>query len=171
MAKYSTGEVSGARASMHRFAIFCMAGVRTIIFDDRDGLVRLLELSFAISPARDRRSLSAGPSADKRNPDRKRGVGGPEICLGMGSYRSRSALVRLEIGGDLNLPNGMLLMGALGDGKPRLRRIEATYRKTTKQDSRVRGLLAGDSKPEIAASVCRVSSNGDWCSQDRPLPI
>ena len=49
MAKYSTGEVSAARASMHRFAIFCMAGVRTIIFDDRDGLVRLLELSFAIS--------------------------------------------------------------------------------------------------------------------------
>ena len=45
MAKYSTGEASGARASMHRFAIFCMAGVRTIILDDRDGLVRLLELS------------------------------------------------------------------------------------------------------------------------------
>ena len=143
MAKYSTGEVSGARASMHRFAIFCMAGVRTIIFDDRDGLVRLLELSFAISPARDRRSLSAGPSADKRNPDRKRGVGGPEICLGMGSYRSRSVLVRLEIGGDLNLPNGMLLMGALGDGKPRLRRIEATYRQTHRQDSRDCDLLAG----------------------------
>ena len=68
-----------------------MAGVRTIIFDDRDGLVRLLELSFAISPARDRRSLSAGPSADNRNPNRKRGVGGPEICLGMGSYRSLAA--------------------------------------------------------------------------------
>ena len=146
-----------------------MAGVRTIIFDDRDGLVRLLELSFAISPARDRRSLSAGPSADKRNPDRKRGVGGPEICLGMGSYRSRSVLVRLEIGGDLNLPNGMLLMGALGDGKPRLRRIEATYRKTAKPDSRVRGLLAGDSKPEIAASVSRWSSKGDCAAQNRPL--
>ena len=169
MAKYSTGEVSGARASMHRFAIFCMAGVRTIIFDDRDGLVRLLELSFAISPARDRRSLSAGPSADKRNPDRKRGVGGPEICLGMGSYRSRSVLVRLEIGGDLNLPNGMLLMGALGDGKPRLRRIEATYRKTTKQDSRVRGLLAGDSKLEMTACVSLASSKSKRCSWNRPL--
>ena len=130
-----------------------------------------MELTLAISPARDRRSLSAGPSADKRNPDRKRGVGGPEICLGMGSYRSRSVLVRLEIGGDLNLPNGMLLMGALGDGKPRLRRIEATYRKTRRQDSRDCGLLAGVDWPEVLASVQRKSRRVDWCSQDRPLPI
>ena len=45
MAKYSTGEVSGARASLHRFGIFCMAGVRTIILDglpgDGDGMSAL----------------------------------------------------------------------------------------------------------------------------------
>ena len=86
-----------------------------------------------------------------------------------GPYRRRSVLVRLEIGGDLNLPNGMLLMGALGDGKPRLSRIEGTYGKTTKQDSRYRGLLAGDSKPEMTASVSRRSSKSDCASQNRPL--
>ena len=82
-----------------------------------------------------------------------------------GPYRRRSVLVRLEIGGDLNLPNGMLLMGALGDGKPRLRGIEATYGKTTKQDSRVRGLLAGDSKPEMNTSVARRSSKRKCASE------
>ena len=86
-----------------------------------------------------------------------------------GPYRRRSVLVRLEIGGDLNLPNGMLLMGALGDGKPRLRGIEARYWKTTKQDSRYRGLLAGDSKLEMTACVSRRSSKRDCASQNRPL--
>ena len=47
-----------------------------------------------------------------------------------GPYRRRSVLVRLEIVGDFNLPNGMISHGALGDGKPRLRGIEATYRQT-----------------------------------------
>ena len=37
MAKYSTGEVSGARASLHRFGIFCMAGVLPIILDGLPG--------------------------------------------------------------------------------------------------------------------------------------
>ena len=92
------------RASMHRFAIFCMAGVRTIIFDGLRGLLRLLELTLAISPARDRRSLSAGPSADNRNPNRKRGVGGPEICLGMGSYRSLAAELLAVAGARRYLP-------------------------------------------------------------------
>ena len=49
MAKYSTGEVSAARASMHRFGIFCMAGVRTIILDglpgDGDGMSALRSLA------------------------------------------------------------------------------------------------------------------------------
>ena len=88
-----------------------------------------------------------------------------------GPYRRRSVLVRLEIVGDFNLPNGMLLMGALGDGKPRLRRIEGTYRKTRRQDSRDCGLLAGVDWPEVLASVQRKSRRVDWCSQDRPLPI
>ena len=74
-----------------------------------------------------------------------------------GPYRRRSVLVRLEIGGDLNLPNGMISHGALGDGKPRLRRIEATYRKTRRQDSRDCGLLAGADYPELLASVQRKS--------------
>ena len=34
-----------------------------------------------------------------------------------GLYRRRSVLVRLEIVGDLNLSNGMHLMGALGWGE------------------------------------------------------
>ena len=45
MAKYSTGEASGARASLDRIGIFCMAGVRTIILDglpgDGDGMSAL----------------------------------------------------------------------------------------------------------------------------------
>ena len=86
-----------------------------------------------------------------------------------GPYRRRSVLVRLEIGGDSNLPNGMISHGALGDGKPRLRGIEARYWKTTKQDSRYRGLLAGDSKLEMTACVSRVSSKSKWCSWNRPL--
>ena len=59
-----------------------------------------------------------------------------------GPYRRRSVLVRLEIVGDLNLRNGMISHGALGDGKPRLSRIEAMYRQTRRQDSRNCGLLA-----------------------------
>ena len=86
-----------------------------------------------------------------------------------GPYRRRSVLVRLEIGGDLNLPNGMISHGALGDGKPRLSRIEGTYGKTTKQDSRYRGLLAGDSKLEMTACVSGRSSNANFASQNRPL--
>ena len=82
-----------------------------------------------------------------------------------GPYRRRSVLVRLEIVGDLNLPNGMISHGALGDGKPRLSRIEGTYGKTTKQDSRYRGLLAGDSKLEMTASVCRRSSKRNCASR------
>jgi len=49
MAKYSTGEASGARASLNRFGIFCMAGVRTIILDglpgDGDGMSALRSLA------------------------------------------------------------------------------------------------------------------------------
>ena len=83
-------------------------GVRTIIFDGLRGLLRLLELTLAISPARDRTSLSAGPSADDRNPNRKRGVGGPEICLGMGSYRSLAAEWLAVAGARRYLPNNHL---------------------------------------------------------------
>jgi hypothetical protein len=61
-----------------------------------------------------------------------------------GLYRRRSVLVRLEIVRAFNRPNGMPLLGSLGKRKQRLRQIEATYRKTTKPDSRNRGLLAGD---------------------------
>ena len=108
MAKWGSGEASGSRSSCHTIGIFCMAGVRTIIFDGLRGLLRLLELTLAISPARDRRSLSAGPSADNRNPNRKRGVGGPKICLGMGSYRSLAAESLAVAGAGRYLPNNHL---------------------------------------------------------------
>ena len=49
MAKYSTGGASGARASLNRFGIFCMVGVRTIILDglpgDGDGMSALRSLA------------------------------------------------------------------------------------------------------------------------------
>ena len=86
-----------------------------------------------------------------------------------GLYRRRSVLVRLEIVRALNLPNGMPWHGSLGKRKPRLSRIEATYRKTTKPDSRNFGLLAGAEEPEVAASGCRESTNGDCAAQNRAL--
>ena len=71
--------------------------------------------------------------------------------------------------GDFNLQMACFSWGALGDRKPRLSQIEGTYGKTTNQDSRYRGLLAGDSKLEMTACVSRVSSKSKWCSWNRPL--
>ena len=61
MAKYSTGEASGARASLDRFGIFCMAGVRTIILDglpgDGDSMSALRSLSCGMTGVHWRGSL------------------------------------------------------------------------------------------------------------------
>ena len=56
--------------------------------------------------------------------------------------------------GTCNLSDGCHAMGALEQGKPRLSQIEATYRQTTKPDSRNRGLLAhgGDSSRFLSGS-------------------
>ena len=56
MAKWGFGEASGARGPLARLGILGMLGVRTIMGDGLSGLVRLLELTSAISPARRRRS-------------------------------------------------------------------------------------------------------------------
>ena len=45
MAKWGVREVSGARASLVGIDQFGMLGVRTVMVDDRDGLVRLVRRS------------------------------------------------------------------------------------------------------------------------------
>jgi hypothetical protein len=58
MAKWGSGEASAARGFLVRIDIFGMAGVRTIVEDGLSGLVRLLERTSAILPARDRTPFS-----------------------------------------------------------------------------------------------------------------
>ena len=45
MAKWGSGEASGARSDSARLGILGMLGVRTVMVDDRDGLVRLVPRS------------------------------------------------------------------------------------------------------------------------------
>ena len=45
MAKWGVGEVSGARSSRVWIDEFGVLGVRTVMVDDRDGLVRLVRRS------------------------------------------------------------------------------------------------------------------------------
>ena len=62
MAKWGFGEASGARGILARLGFFCMAGGHTIMDDSLSRLVRLLELTSAISPAWDRSSESGRSS-------------------------------------------------------------------------------------------------------------
>ena len=121
MAKWAVGEVSGAPEFPVGIDQIGMAGVRTIKVDGLRGLVRLLELTLAISPARDRRSLSAGPSADNRNPIGFEGWNGPRTCLGMG--RTGGAALGRSSGDCLVeiLPNNHLWSNALGRAKSKVR--------------------------------------------------
>ena len=56
MAKWGFGEASGARGPLARLEILGMLGVRTIMSDGLSGLVSVLELTSAISPASHQRS-------------------------------------------------------------------------------------------------------------------
>ena len=58
MAKWGFGQASGTRRILARLGICCMLGVCIIMGDGLSGLVRLLELTSAISPAGDRTSFS-----------------------------------------------------------------------------------------------------------------
>ena len=91
----------------------------------------------------------------------KRGLRGWKICVGMGPYRRRSTPVQMEMSRACHAEKSVSWDGSLGEGKPRLSRIEATYRQTRRQDSRNCGLLASAEYPEVLASVPRESRNGD----------
>ena len=98
MAKYSTGEVSGARSSRVWIDQFGVLGGRTVMGDDRDGLVRLVRRSGIAHLQHHRTSVSRVLLLISGNPLGYEGGKGLRICLGMGPYRPRSAPVELLAG-------------------------------------------------------------------------
>ena len=69
----------------------------------------------------DRSSLAGLFGLISANIIRKRGVGGPEICLGMGSYRSLAPESLAVAGAGRYLPNNHLWSNGLGRAEPKLR--------------------------------------------------
>ena len=90
MAKWGVGEVSGARLPLDGIGIICMLGVRTVMVDDRGGLVRLVRRSGVAHLRHDRTLVSRVLQLISGNPIILMGQKGREICLGMGSYQPRS---------------------------------------------------------------------------------
>ena len=98
MAKWEVGEVSGARSSQVWIDQFGVLGVRTVMVDDRDGLVRLVRRSAVAHLQHHRTSVSRVLLLIRGNPLGFQGGKGLRICLGMGPYRLRSAPVELLAG-------------------------------------------------------------------------
>ena len=97
MAKWGFGEVSAVRGILARLGIFGMPGVRAIMVNSLSGLVQVVLVILAISPAEDRTSESVAWWVDNPNPiGSELGLERPGICVEMGPYQRRSVAVRLE---------------------------------------------------------------------------
>ena len=92
MAKWGVGEVSGARSSRVGIDQFGMLGVRTVMVDDRDGLVRLVRRS-GVAHLQTARKGEGGAYLGLISPNSgNMSERGPQICLGMG--RTGSGVLR-----------------------------------------------------------------------------
>ena len=94
MAKWGVREVSGARASPVGIDQFGMLGVRTVVGDGLDGLVRLVRRSGVAYLQHHRSAACRVLELITGNPLRFEGGKGLRICLGMGrtSGRLRSVM-------------------------------------------------------------------------------
>ena len=90
MAKWGSGEASGAPEFRLAIDQIGMGGVRTIKLDDLRGLLRLVRRSGVAHLRHDRTLVSRVLQLISGNPIILMGQKGREICLGMGSYQPRS---------------------------------------------------------------------------------
>ena len=128
MAKWGFGEASGARHSIDGIGIIRILGVRTIMGDGLRGFPGPPERSGIAYLRHDRTLVSRVLQLMSGNPIILMGQKGWQICVGMGPYRRRSALVQLETSGACHAGKVRLVQWRLGEQKSRLSRIEATYR-------------------------------------------
>ena len=138
MAKRGFGEASGARDRYFRHAGgLYRRGRRSQRASSAPGARRVTDLRH------DRSSASGVLGLITRNPIGKKGRKGRQICLGMGLYQRQTVDVHLEIFSACHAQKVRLVQWSFGEEEPRLRRVEATYRITLRQDSPDCSLLHG----------------------------